>query len=180
MRDVRRSELAKRPQVERLAGRSASWAIGRGHVNEFVIAWAVRLIWVVGRRSVVACVVEVGAFWVFWSFDEYRKTLIHSKKTLSIIHFLPINMPPFKISFPPKTFRKTLRSPDPPTLAGHSHPAYAEPKKVDGKKIIFLDVDGVLHSIRVTRQEQLFNPQKMALLRKLIACTGAEVGIASR
>ena len=46
-----------------------------------------------------------------------------------------------------------------------------------GKKVIFLDVDGVLHSIRVTRQEQLFNPQKMALLRKLISNTDAQVGL---
>lgn len=49
----------------------------------------------------------------------------------------------------------------------------------EGKKIIFLDVDGVLHSVRVTRQEQLFNPQKMALLRKMIANTDAQIVLSS-
>jgi len=46
-------------------------------------------------------------------------------------------------------------------------------------KIIFLDVDGVLHSIRVARQEQLFNPQKMALLRKIIQATDAQIVLSS-
>lgn len=46
-------------------------------------------------------------------------------------------------------------------------------------KIIFLDVDGVLHSIRVARQEQLFNAQKMALLKKLITSTDAQVVLSS-
>lgn len=46
-------------------------------------------------------------------------------------------------------------------------------------KIIFLDVDGVLHSIRVARQEQLFNPQKMALLRKIVQNTDASIVLSS-
>ena len=82
----------------------------------------------------------------------------------------------FHKSFSPRS------SPDhnsPLPLSAAAHPSYAASateKKPDGKKIIFLDVDGVLHSIRVTRQEQLFNPQKMALLRKMIANTDAQVG----
>jgi len=52
-------------------------------------------------------------------------------------------------------------------------------KRQEKPKIIFLDVDGVLHSVRVTRQEQLFNAQKMALLRKLLRDTDSQIVLSS-
>jgi len=52
-------------------------------------------------------------------------------------------------------------------------------KRQEKPKIIFLDVDGVLHSVRVTRQEQLFNSQKMALLRKLLRDTDSQIVLSS-
>jgi hypothetical protein len=52
-------------------------------------------------------------------------------------------------------------------------------RRQEKPKIVFLDVDGVLHSVRVTRQEQLFNAQKMTLLRRLLQQTDAQIVLSS-
>jgi len=54
-----------------------------------------------------------------------------------------------------------------------------EEERAKKPKIVFLDVDGVLHSIRVTRQEQLFNAQKMGLLRRILNASGAQIVLSS-
>lgn len=52
------------------------------------------------------------------------------------------------------------------------------PRKPTGA-VIFLDVDGVLHPVNVTRQDQLFRRDKMSMLRHLIQQTGAEICLSS-
>ncbi|CAD7926750.1 unnamed protein product [Amoebophrya sp. A25] len=65
------------------------------------------------------------------------------------------------------------------TLSNSEHFKQEQEERQRKPKIVFLDVDGVLHSIRVTRQEQLFNGQKMALLRKILQATDAQIVLSS-
>jgi len=60
---------------------------------------------------------------------------------------------------------------EPPSVSTH--------KKDRLDAVIFLDVDGVLHSVQATRQDQLFRQDKMNLLRTLVEKTGASICLSS-
>lgn len=49
------------------------------------------------------------------------------------------------------------------------------PPKQDGLRIVFLDVDGVLHSVRALRPEQQFRPACMQLLQKILKIGNAAI-----
>eukprot|EP00397_Hematodinium_sp_SG-2012_P025548 GEMP01026702.1.p1 GENE.GEMP01026702.1~~GEMP01026702.1.p1 ORF type:complete len:332 (+),score=52.87 GEMP01026702.1:160-1155(+) len=63
-------------------------------------------------------------------------------------------------------------------------PSMEKQRSLPGNKkqmgpIIFLDIDGVVHSVQVTREEQLFRRDKMHLLRHLVQQSGASICLSS-
>jgi len=93
-------------------------------------------------------------------YDDHHYDVVSKGPLSSSAHSRSVQQLPTHSTIPP-----------PPSVSTHKN------DRLDA--VIFLDVDGVLHSVQSTRQDQLFRQDKMSLLRTLVEKTGACICLSS-